>query len=391
MTATPPPSNGDAPKAPESEKTAEPKKTTDAEKPPEVAGPPTPAPPASGGALPPLPLGYVGVIAVLLVVAAIGAGLAIGTVARPSPTPRPTPVRTVAVPTPTPVPTTDPQVFRQSLTGACATGQGLWVVTNGGGLLRYDGEHWTQIDSTLRTLSQASCDEGTLYAVGPVGAMLIVNDRLRQITSFDVTLADLIGVAAMPEGAMAVGTAGTVMFLSGGSWQEYARGLEEDLYGIVAFGPQSAWVVGSRGASYRLEAAGWRPVPTGVAVTLRAVSATGPQSAVAAGDAGTVLVFDGTWKPVETAVTTNLRAIAHIGSMEWIVGDAGTVLILDAAGGDHTQPGIRPAKKFDLGTTCDLRSVFVNGQDVWIVGSTGSVGGVWRIRGGSVAERWGGC
>jgi hypothetical protein len=391
MTATPPPSNGDAPKAPESEKTAEPKKTTDAEKPPEIAGPPTPAPPASGGALPPLPLGYVGVIAVLLVVAAIGAGLAIGTVARPSPTPRPTPVRTVAVPTPTPVPTTDPQVFRQSLTGACATGQGLWVVTNGGGLLRYDGEHWTQIDSTLRTLSQASCDEGTLYAVGPVGAMLIVNDRLRQITSFDVTLADLIGVAAMPEGAMAVGTAGTVMFLSGGSWQEYARGLEEDLYGIVAFGPQSAWVVGSRGASYRLEAAGWRPVPTGVAVTLRAVSATGPQSAVAAGDAGTVLVFDGTWKPVETAVTTNLRAIAHIGSMEWIVGDAGTVLILDAAGGDHTQPGIRPAKKFDLGTTCDLRSVFVNGQDVWIVGSTGSVGGVWRIRGGSVAERWGGC
>lgn len=386
MAATPPPSNGDAPKAPE------PEKADDSEKAPEVAGPPTPTPPpASGAALPPLPLGYVGIIAVLLVVAAIGAGLAIGTVARPSPTPRPTPVRTVAVPTPTPVPTTDPQVFRQSLTGACATGQGLWVVTNGGGLLRYDGEHWTLIDGTLRTLNQASCDEGTLYAVGPVGAMLIIDDRLRQITSFDVTLADLIGVAAMPEGAMAVGTAGTVMFLSGGSWQEYARGLEEDLYGIVAFGPQSAWVVGSQGASYRLEAAGWRPVPTGVTVALRAVWAAGPQSAVTAGDAGTVLVFDGTWKPVETAVTTNLRAIAHIGSMEWIVGDAGTVLILDAAGGDHTQPGIRPAKKFDLGTTCDLRSVFVNGQDVWIVGSTGSRGGVWRIRGDAVAERWGAC
>jgi hypothetical protein len=386
MAATPPPSNGDAPQSPE------PEKAHDPEKAPEVAGPPTPTPPRAGGAaLPPLPLGYVGIIAVLLVVAAIGAGLAIGTVARPSPTPRPTPVRTVAVPTPTPVPTTDPQIFRQSLTGACATGQGLWVVTNGGGLLRYDGEHWTLTDGTLRTLNQASCDEGTLYAVGPVGAMLIIDDRLRQITSFDVTLADLIGVAAMPEGAMAVGTSGTVMFLSGGSWQEYARGLEEDLYGIVAFGPQSAWVVGSQGASYRLEAAGWRPVPTGVTVVLRSVSATGPQSAVAAGDAGTVLVFDGTWKPVETGVTTNLRAIARIGSMEWIVGDAGTVLILDAAGGDHTQPGIRPAKKFDLGTTCDLRSVFVNGQDVWIVGSTGSRGGVWRVRGDSVAERWGAC
>ena len=375
MAATPPPSNGDAPKATE----------------PEVAGPPTPTPPASGGALPPLPLGYVGIIAVLLVVAAIGAGLAIGTVARPSPTPRPTPVRTVAVPTPTPVPTTDPQVFRQSLTGACATGQGLWVVTDGGGLLRYDGEHWTLIDSTLRTLSQASCDEGTLYAVGPVGAMLIVNDRLRQITSFDVTLADLIGVAAMPEGAMAVGTSGTVMFLSGGSWQEYARGLEEDLYGIVAFGAQSAWVVGSQGASYRLEAAGWRPVPTGVTVTLRAVSGTGPQQAWAVGDGGTFLIFDGTWKPIETGVTADLRAIARLGGALWIVGDGGTVVVLDAAGGDHTQPGIRPVTKLDLGTTCDLRSVFVNGQDVWIVGSTGSRGGVWRIRDGKVGEKWGDC
>ena len=386
MAATPPSSNGDAPKTPEPEKAHDPQKA------PDVAGPPTPtSPPAGGTALPPVPVGYVGIIAVLLVVAAIGAGLAIGTVARPSPTPRATPVRTVAVPTSTPVPTTDPQVFRQSLTGACATGQGLWVVTNGGGLLRYDGEHWTLIDGTLRTLNQASCDEGTLYAVGPVGAMLIIDDRLRQITSFDVTLADLIGVAAMREGAMAVGTAGTVMFLSGGSWQEYARGLEEDLYGIVAFGPQSAWVVGAQGASYRLEAAGWRPVPTAVTVTLRAVWAAGPQSAVAAGDAGTVLVFDGTWKPVETGVTTNLRAIAHMGSREWIVGDAGTVLILDAAGGDHTQPGIRPAKKFDLGTTCDLRSVFVNGQDVWVIGSTGSRGGVWRIRGDAIAERWGAC
>ena len=380
--AAKPPSNGDTPKAPEPEKTLEPEKT------PEVAGPPTPA---SGASLPPLPLGYIGVLVALLIVAAIASGLAIGTVARASPTPRPTPQPTIAVPTPTPVPTTDPQVFRQSLTGACATQQGIWVVTNGGGLLRYDGKDWTQIDGTLRTLTAASCDAGTLYAVGPVGAMLIIDDRLRQITSFDVTLADLFGVASMPEGAMAVGTAGTVMLLSGGSWQEYARGLEEDLYGIVAFNLQSAWVVGAQGASYRLEAAGWRPVPTGVTVTLRAVSGTGPQSAVAVGDGGTLLTFDGTWKPIETGVTTNLRAILRVGSREWIVGDAGTVLILDAAGGDATAPGVRSPKKFDLGTTCDLRSVFVSGQDVWIVASTGFRGGVWRIRGDTVAERWGAC
>jgi hypothetical protein len=387
--APPPPSNGSPPSASGPDKATEPEKTTDSDKKSEPDKATEPAS-AVGASLPPLPLGYVGIIAVLLVVAAIGAGLAIGTIARPSPTPQPTPVRTVAVATPTPVPTTDPQVFRQSLSGACATGQGLWVVTDGGGLLRYDGKDWTLIDGTLRTLTAASCDEGTLYAVGPVGAMLIVDDRLRQITSFDVTLADLFGVAAMPEGAMAVGSAGTVMFLSGGSWQEYARGLEEDLYGIVAFGPQSAWVVGSQGASYRLEVAGWRPVPTGVTVALRAVTGTGPQSALAAGDGGTLLGFDGTWRPIESGVTTNLRAIARLGSVTWIVGDGGTVLTLGVASASPA-PSPAPLTKIDLATTCDLRSVFVNGQDVWIIGATGVRGGVWRMRDGKVGEKWGDC
>ena len=349
-------------------------------------GPGAPDGPRAGTAL---PLIYAGIIAVLLVVAAIGGGLAVGTIARPTPSPRPTPAPTV--PTPTPQPTTDPAVFRQTLSSGCATEQGLWVVSDGGALVRYNGKDWIQVDGTLRTLTQTSCDAGTLYAVGPVGAVLILDDRARQIQSFDVTLEDLRGVAAMRQGAMVVGTHGTVLLLSGGAWQPYASGLEEDLNAIVVFELQSAWVVGSQGISYRLEAAGWRPIPTGATVALRAVSATSPQSAVAVGDGGTALVFDGTWKPVETGVTANLRSIARLGSAEWIVGDAGTVLILDAAGGDHTVPGIKPATKFALGTTCDLRSVFVVGNDIWIIGSRNGASGVWRIRDGKVAERWGEC
>ena len=342
--------------------------------------------PADGAAL---PLGYAGIIAVLLVVASIGAGLAIGTIARPGPTPTPAP--TIAAPTRTPVPTTDPQVFRQQLSSGCATGQGIWVVSDGGALLRYDGEHWTQVDSTLRTLTHASCDEQTLYAVGPVGAVLILDDRARSISSFDVTLAHLRGISAMPQGAMASGTEGTVMLLSGGTWHQYASGIEEDLNAIVAFDLNSAWAVGSQGASYRLEPAGWRPVATGVTVTLRAVSSSGPQSALAAGDAGTLLVFDGTWTAIESGVTSNLRSIARFGTAEWIAGDAGTLLKLDAVGGDHTAPRTAPPTEVDLGTTCDLRGVFVSGQDLWVIGSTGSRAGVWRIRGDRVAERWGEC
>jgi hypothetical protein len=339
----------------------------------------------------PIPLEYVAIIAVLLVVAAITSGLAIGTIARPRSTPVVVIPSPTVAPTPTPAPTTDPVVFQQTFSGGCSTEQAIWVVTNGGGLLRYDGRDWVQVDSTLRTLTHASCDVSTMYAVGPVGAVLIVDDRGRSISSFDVTVEDLRGVAALPQGAMVVGATGTVMLLSGGAWQPYASGIEEDLNAVVAFDLQSAWVVGSQGISYRLEVAGWRPISTGVTVGLRGVAATSPQNAVAVGDAGTVVVFDGSWKTVESGVTANLRSIARLGGAMWIVGDQGTVLIWDATGGDHTAPRAAPVTKFDLGTTCDLRSVFASGQDLWVIGSTDSHSGVWRVRGDKVAERWGEC
>jgi hypothetical protein len=340
-----------------------------------------------------LPLSYAGIIAVLLVVAAIGGGLAVGTIARPTPTPRPTP--TLTIPTPTPQPTTDPAVFRQTLSSGCATEQGLWVVSNGGGLVRYNGKDWIQVDSTLRTLTHTSCDAGTLYAVGPVGAVLILDDRARQIQSFDVTLEDLRGVAAMPEGAMAVGTHGAVMLLSGGTWQPYALGLEEDLNAVVVFGLQSGWMVGTQGISYRLEVAGWRPVQTGVDVTLRGIAGPSAQTVVAVGDGGTILALSGlTWSKIDSGVGAPLRSIVMLGQTAWIVGDDGVVLTVDGA---LRVPGSEvPAKppvvnRIDIGTTCSLTSVFVADNSIWIIGSRGGVSGIWKLNNGKIAERWGDC
>ena len=388
-----PPTDRSAEKAPEPEKAPPPLKAPPPEKAPEPASSHAAVSPRAGDAA--LPLGYAGIIAVLLVVAAIAGGLAIGTIARPSPTPRPTPAPTATVPTRTPVPTTDPQVFFQQLSAGCATEQGLWVVANGGALLRYDGKDWTQVDSTLRTLTNASCDAGTVYAVGPVGAVLIVDDRARSINAFDVTVEDLRGVAAMSQGAMVVGTQGMVMLLSGGTWQPYASGIEEDLNGLVVFGLESAWVVGSQGISYRLEVAGWRPVKTGVDVTLRAVAGPNVQTAVAVGDGGTILALSGlTWTKIESAVETPLRAVAAVGPVVWAVGDGGVVLTVDGAliVGGTAIPGKPPVvTRIDIGTTCTLTSVFARGQDIWIVGSRGGVSGVWRLRDGKVAERWGEC
>src|SRR6266508_6632533 len=166
----------------------------------------------------------------------------------------------------------------------------------------------------------------------PIGAVLIVDDQARSISSFDVTLDDLRAIAAMPQGAMAVGTTGTVMLLSGGDWQPYARGIEEDLNGIVVFGLQSAWAVGSQGISYRLEVAGWRPVKTGVDITLRAIAGPNVQTAVAVGDGGTILALSGlTWSKVESGTDASLRAVAIMGATAWAVGADGVVIAVEQA------------------------------------------------------------
>ncbi len=337
---------------------------------------------------------YAGAVAAVLVVLAIALGLAAGTIFRPPP---PTPRVVVVTPSPaprtaTPSPTTDPNVFRQRLAGGCATDQSIWVVANGGGLVRFDGEHWTVVDSTLRTLVHAACDDALLYAVGPAGAVLSVDDRSRQIRAVDVTIRDLYGIAPLPDGALAVGDAGTVMRLVGGFWQPYARGIEEDLRAVAVFSDGSAWAVGAAGVAYRLEPAGWRPVATRVDATLRSVAGPNVANVVAVGDGGTVIAWTGgRWFTVDSGVEENLRAVARTAAAAWVVGEKGVVLTVEGL----TSPGV-PAKpiavtRLDLRTACDLVSVFVRGDDVWIIGEDGASSGVWRLRGGTIAQHWGAC
>jgi hypothetical protein len=327
-----------------------------------------------------MPLSYTAIIAVLLVVAAIGSGLAIGTITRPRPTPVVvTPTPTVAA-TPTPQPTTDPAVFQQNFSAGCSTEQAVWVVTDGGGLIRFDGRDWVQVDGTLRTLVHAACDQFTLYAVGPVGAVLIVDDRARSIDAFDVTIQHLFGVQALPTGAVVAGQQGTVLLLNGGTWQPYAAGIEEDLNAVILFGPLSGWTVGTGGVSYRLEAAGWRPISTGTTQTLRGLAATGPANVIAVGDAGTVAHFDDHWTLLSSGVDATLRDVIVAPEL-WIVGDAGTVLTSDGGG----------VRRVDVGSKCDLRAVFSRGNDIWIIGALAGKGGALLLRGGAVAERWGAC
>lgn len=317
--------------------------------------------------------------ALLVMVAGIGGLVAGGLVARPS-----TPSAT-AVPFSTPARTSalaDEEVFVQPLSAGCSTREAVWVVSDGGGIGRWDGQRWALVDRTLRSLSSAVCVRDVMLAVGGAGRVVTADDAAHTVRVDTTQLEDLNAVALLTDGSLAVGQRGTVLRQVAAGWAPFAAGLQEDLFGVAAFSASSAWAVGAGGVTYRLEDRGWLPVPSGVTTTLRAVAGTSADDVIAVGDAGTVLIWQGRWKKLEVGTPANLRAVARAPGVSWVVGDGGTVLRVTNATPEAAQ--------FDLGTRCSIRGVFLRGQEVWFVGSDGPFAGVWRIVGERV-DRWGLC
>jgi hypothetical protein len=324
-------------------------------------------------------------LGVLAVLAAVGIGLGSSRLFRPTPTPRVVSVTFTPAPTPSPSPLDEATLFRQPLSAGCATAESVWVVTNGGGLMRYDGKDWSQVDGTLRSLTNVTCSSGTAYAVGLLGAVLVGDEQSREIRSTDISRQDLFGVSVLPDGALMVGSNGTVFVLDNGDIQIYANGIDETLYDVVAFSLDSAWAVGDSGITYRLDQRGWNPIGSGQAQPLRAAAATTPSNVVAVGDSGVVVTWaQGNWNAVKSGVDVNLRDVVVEPAL-WIVGDHGTLLTRG------TSPDV-PLRKVDLRTECDLVSVFARKDEVWVIGRAGFGGAIWQLRtDGSLIRKWGGC
>jgi hypothetical protein len=319
-----------------------------------------------------------------MVVIAIGAGAAVGVVTRPVPSVEPS---AAPAPTVTPVPDTEPLVFKQPLTAGCATDDAVWVVSDGGGIGRFDPllGHWQLVDSTLRSLVAAACGPDMVTAVGAFGRVVSIDEVARTIRADDIGLFDAYAVSLMPDGALVVGSGGSVQRQSSTGWDKYAEGIDEDLYGVVGFPGGSAWMVGARGVTYRLEGIGgdigWKQYETGTTAALRTVAAVSPTEAIAAGDDGVLLRFDGSWRPLDSGVRHELRASARVGTVTYVVGDAGTALAVE---------GDRVRTIANITTTCALRSVFVHGNEVWFIGYEGTLAGVWR-QSGDRTDHWGTC
>jgi hypothetical protein len=327
------------------------------------------------------------IIAVLAVLAAVGIGLASGRLFAPSPTPVRVNVTFTPVPSPSPTPYDEAALFRgQPLSGGCATASGVWVVTNGGGLLRFGPTGWVQVDGTLRSLVRAACTSDKAYGVGLRGAVLFGDEVAQQIHSTDITqLEDLFGISILPDGVVIVGSRGSVFLLDPSGANQGPSVTDEDLFGVVAFSLQSVWVVGDHGITYRLDTRGWTAIGSGQRNALRAIAGTTVTNVVAVGDAGTIVTYaNGAWLNAKSGVDVALRDVIVAPGL-WVAGDGGTLL---------TTSGVpaTPFRRVDIGTTCDLVALFPAGGDIWVVGRNIAGGGVWRLRAdGTVSGHFGGC
>ena len=324
---------------------------------------------------------------ILLVAAAIavGAGVAASRSARPVPSPVPSPSPASPAPAEAPSRDTAAFVFTQTLSAGCAAGGAVYVVSDGGGIGRFADDRWQLIDPIARSLVAATCIGDRLIAVGGGGRVITIDDREQTIRSDSVQLDDLLGIAPLDDGVVAVGRQGTVQRQAAGGWGSYAAGIDEDLYAVAAFGPASAWAVGAGGVTYRLEPAGWRPVASGVSATLRSVSATSVEDPVAVGDDGTILIWGGRWEPLPGVPRVTYRAVLRAGPLTYAAGDRGTLLRFKS--GPATSADV---SRIDLGTTCTIRALFSRGSELWVIGSDAGRAAVWRVGPNGIAH-WGDC
>ncbi|HAF08528.1 MAG TPA: hypothetical protein DCK98_00380 [Chloroflexi bacterium] len=321
----------------------------------------------------------------VLLVLAVSAGAGASRALRPAPpSPSPTPTPFVRV-SPTEPPDTGPLVFTQPLSAGCAAGDAVYVVSDGGGIGRFEFDRWQLIDPIARSLVAATCHGDILTAVGGGGRVITIDDRAQTVSSDSIGFEDFLGVAPLADGILVVGRSGLVQRQSGGGWGAYATGIDEDLYAVAAFSPTSAWAVGAGGVSYRLEPVGWRPVATGATATLRAIAARAVDDAVVVGDDATILLWNGAWTRADAPVRVGFRAALQVGDGTYIAGDQGTLLRL--SGGPAAPALIR----IDLGTTCTLRGLFSRGTEVWVVGSDGGRAAVWRVGAAGSITGWGAC
>ncbi len=243
-----------------------------------------------------------------------------------------------------------------------------WAFGDDGKVWSYAGGRWSPVASNLSSAlyAVASIGEDDLLAVGESGVMqrwiggarqtLSAGSRAARLTAFvdDANTVWIGGdelIAHRPSGwsldmpptqraiyglwgrdneLWAVGTAGSVVHLSGATWSDDMPAAAGDTWLRSIHGTNdSAWIVGNDGLALTRAAGTWTQVDTPRNATLRDVWTLAEDDAWAVGDNATALHWNGsTWQAVDTGIdSASLRAVwAASADDVWAVGSLGSVI-----------------------------------------------------------------
>ena len=181
------------------------------------------------------------------------------------------------------------------------------------------------VGSSLRSVAGSYSSQA--YIVGD-GGFIAMQSGTKCQPMVSPTAQNLNGVSTNGNSVIAVGDVGTIVrYEPVSGWALNGSPTTNRLRAVAFAGSQTAWAVGSAGTILRLTGTTWMPSYSGVTSDLYAVYARSTNDVWAVGDAGTVLHFDGTsWLPLvlPAGSRANLRGVvARSSSDVWMIGAAG--------------------------------------------------------------------
>ncbi len=223
----------------------------------------------------------------------------------------------------------------------------VWAVTDGGGILHYNGGWGMQaspVDTNLYGIWGTSPTD--VWAVGAQGALLHFDGVTWKATTLpNATGAELRAIHGFgPKDIHVVsgGWAGAWHF-DGTAWTK-TTGIFGELRDVHGASSNDVWAVGSYGSIFRWDGKTWKNQAVAVAnqKDLMSVFAVSASEVYIVGTQGTILAWDGAvWAAMKAPTTRSLRAVWAMGNKDvYAVGDGGVVLHFDGkAWQDQTLPG----------------------------------------------------
>ena len=186
--------------------------------------------------------------------------------------------------------------------GWASTSDTLFVVGEGGAIFRYDGTDW--VDQSI----PRDLDFWGIWGSGPSDVYALGNssiyhyDGVNWGSSFEHTepLYGIDGVAS--NNIYAVGGNGTILYYGGSAWTPVVvPGVNQFLTGVSMTSDTDAVIVGTAGTVLRLSGIGWSLERQAENLDWQDVSGSSPNEVYAVAEEGTLAVWDGSmWEYTET-------------------------------------------------------------------------------------------